>query len=128
MARKILVVDDDTFILDALEELLQYSGYEVFTTPKGDDVFNEVEKNSPDLILLDIMLSGTDGRDICKRLKSNERTKNIPVIMVSAHPSAQDAIKDVGANDIVSKPFDIHNLLSKIQLQLNQYSFLLKSR
>jgi DNA-binding response OmpR family regulator len=119
MANKILVVDDDTFILDALEELLQYSGYEVYTTPKGDEVFEQVEKNSPDLILLDIMLSGKDGRDICKLLKSNEKTKNIPVIMVSAHPSASDAIKDVGANDIVSKPFDIHNLLSKIELQLS---------
>ena len=119
MASKILVVDDDAFILDALEELLNYSGYEVITTLKGDDVFDQVEQNSPDLILLDVMLSGKDGRDICKLLKSNEKTKDIPVIMVSAHPAAFDAIKDVGADDIVSKPFDIHNLLSKIELQLS---------
>ena len=119
MARKILVVDDDTFILDALEELLNYSGYEVITTPKGDEVFNEIEKNTPDLILLDIMLSGKDGRDICKLLKNNEKTKDIPVIMVSAHPSASEAIKDIGADDIVSKPFDIHSLLSKIEMQLS---------
>ncbi|HXI00860.1 MAG TPA: response regulator [Sphingobacteriaceae bacterium] len=119
MASKILVVDDDTFILDALEELLHYSGYEVITTPKGEEVFNEVEKNFPDLILLDIMLSGTDGRDICRLLKSNAKTKDIPVIMISAHPAAYEAVKDVGANDIVAKPFDIHNLLSKIELQLS---------
>lgn len=119
MASKILVVDDDAFILDALEELLNYSGYEVITTAKGDDVFDEIEKNSPDLILLDIMLSGNDGRDICKLLKQNPKTKQIPVILVSAHPAAAEAIKDAGADDIVSKPFDIHNLLSKIELQLS---------
>ncbi len=119
MPRRILVVDDDTFILDALQELLNYSGYDVDTTPKGDEVFSKIEEYHPDLILLDIMLSGRDGRDICKMLKSNDQTKSIPVIMVSAHPSAPEAIRDVGANDIVSKPFDIHNLLEKIELQLS---------
>ncbi|HEY1023754.1 MAG TPA: response regulator transcription factor [Sphingobacteriaceae bacterium] len=117
--RKILVVDDDTFILDALQELLNYSGYDVNTTPRGDEVLSKVEEYHPDLILLDIMLSGKDGRDICKLLKSNEQTRSIPVIMVSAHPSANEAINDVGADDIVSKPFDIHNLLEKIELQLS---------
>jgi len=118
MPKKILAVDDDLFILDALTELLKYSGYDVESTPNGEDVFKKIDEYVPDLILLDVMLAGLDGREICKKIKNNESTKNIPVIMVSATPAVNQTIRDFGANDFVAKPFDIFQLLNKIEHQL----------
>ncbi|OCX53212.1 response regulator receiver protein [Mucilaginibacter sp. PPCGB 2223] len=115
MPKKILAVDDDLFILDALTELLKYSGYDVESTPNGDDVFKKIDSYVPDLVLLDVMLAGLDGRDICKKIKSEEKTKNIPVIMVSATPAVNQTIQDYGADDFVAKPFDIFQLLNKIE-------------
>lgn len=118
MLKKVLAVDDDPYILDALVELLQYSGYDVTTTPKGDEVFDKIQQFVPDIILLDIMLSGIDGRDICRQIKGNEQTSNIPVIMISATPNLTQSVMESGANDFVSKPFDIFLLLEKIEKQL----------
>jgi len=118
MPKKILAVDDDLFILDALTELLKYSGYDVESTPNGEDVFKKIDECVPDLILLDVMLAGLDGREICKKIKSTESTKNIPVIMVSATPAVNQTVRDFGANDFVAKPFDIFQLLNKIEHQL----------
>lgn len=101
-----------------MEELLKYSGYEVETAAKGDEVFKLTAKFNPDLILLDIMLSGMDGRDICWELKANQRTKKIPVIMISATPNVKNSIKQFGADDFVAKPFDIQDLMTKIEKQL----------
>jgi len=118
MLKKVLAVDDDPYILDALVELLKYSGYDVSTTPKGDEVFKKIDEYSPDIILLDIMLSGMDGREICRELKANHKTSNIPVIMISATPNLTQSVIDSGANDFVAKPFDIFLLLDKIEQQL----------
>jgi DNA-binding response OmpR family regulator len=118
MLKRILAVDDDLYILDALSELLSYSGYDIDTTPKGEDVFNKIDKHVPDLILLDVMLSGFDGREICKQLKANKKTRDIPVIMISATPNIADSVRSSGANDYIAKPFDISALLDKIAKQL----------
>lgn len=118
MPKKILAVDDDLFILDALTELLKYSGYDVESTPNGEEVFKKIDECVPDLILLDVMLAGLDGREICRKIKSNELTKNIPIIMVSATPAVNQTVRDFGANDFVAKPFDIFQLLNKIEHQL----------
>jgi DNA-binding response OmpR family regulator len=118
MLKKVLAVDDDPYILDALVELLKYSGYDVATTPKGDEVFKKIDECAPDIILLDIMLSGLDGREICREIKANKNTSNIPVIMISATPNLTQSVLDSGANDFVAKPFDIFLLLDKIEKQL----------
>ena len=68
----------------------------------------------PDLILLDVLLSGKDGREIVKRLKSQEETRHIPVIMFSAHPSAEKTARAAGADDFVAKPFEMDEILAKI--------------
>jgi len=118
LSKKILVVDDDLAIIDALEELLKYSGYDVQSTPNAEEVYDRIASYQPDLILLDVMLSGTDGRDICRQLKNSTATSTIPVIMVSATPSISQTILEVGANDFVPKPFDIFSLIQKIERQL----------
>jgi DNA-binding response OmpR family regulator len=112
---KILVVDDDEGILEAFKILLESEGYEVTTSPDGEELSKLDNNNLPDLVILDVLLSGKDGRVICKHLKENLSTKNIPVIMVSAHPNVEDSVKQSGANDYLKKPFDIEVLLQKIE-------------
>ncbi|HJY22754.1 MAG TPA: response regulator [Hanamia sp.] len=116
---KILVIDDDLDILSVMEILLSMRGYNVEVTAKGENTFPKIETFKPDLILLDVLISGYDGRVICKQLKSNEETKHIPIIMFSAHPGAAATIADYGANDFISKPFDVDHLLKKVKEQLN---------
>lgn len=115
-AKKILVVDDDQDILDALRFLLEYGGYEVKTTEKGEYAENLRDTNGglPDVIILDVLLSGKDGRLICQKLKNQEDTKHIPIIMISAHPNARQSVAAVGADDFLAKPFDMDVILEKV--------------
>jgi DNA-binding response OmpR family regulator len=115
-AKKILVVDDDPDILDALQFMLEDAGYEVKTTEKGEYAENLRNTNGglPDVIILDVLLSGKDGRLICQKLKSQEETKHIPIIMISAHPNAKHSVSAVGADDFMAKPFDMDDLLATI--------------
>lgn len=116
--KKILLVDDDESILDSVELVLEESGYKIETTPKGSETYQKVQNFKPDLILLDVLMSGVDGREICKTLKSDESTKQIPLIMISAHPSASKSSLKCGANDFLAKPFDTQDLLKIIQKHL----------
>ena len=119
---KILVIDDDVDILSVMEILLSMKGFNVEVTAKGENTFPKIESFKPDLILLDVLISGYDGRVICKELKSKKETKSIPVIMFSAHPGAAATIADYGADDFIAKPFNVVNLIDKInhQLEINK--------
>lgn len=119
MAKKILVVDDEESILDAVKLILEDEGYSVKTIFKGEEVYKEVDNFNPHLILLDVLMSGKDGRTICKNLKSNEKTKDIPIVMISAHPSAEESIKEYKANDFLPKPFKVDELLEILDKYLN---------
>jgi DNA-binding response OmpR family regulator len=112
--KKLLVVDDEEDILDFLKVLLEEEGYIVITTDKDDYLEKLHNDIFPDLILLDLLLSGKDGREIVKYLKMQENTKHIPVIMFSAHPNAQEMTRNAGADDFVAKPFEIDLLLNKV--------------
>ena len=112
--KKILVVDDERDILDFLQIILQEEGYVVGISDKGEYLEQLHNGGLPDLILLDMLLSGKDGREIVKHLKSQEETKHIPVIMFSAYPGAEQAALEAGAEDFVAKPFDIAILLTRI--------------
>lgn len=112
--KKILVVDDEPDILEFLRVILEEEGYTVATTDKGEYVEKLQNGGLPDIILLDVLLSGKDGREIVKQLKSQEDTKHIPVIMFSAHPSAEATARAYGADDFLAKPFDIDELLTKV--------------
>jgi len=112
--KKILVVDDEPDILEFLQVIMEEEGYIVATTTKGEYVERLHDGGLPDLILLDVLLSGKDGREIVKRLKQQEETHHIPVIMFSAHPSAEETARVAGADDFVAKPFEIDILLNKV--------------
>ena len=115
---RILVVDDDIDILSVMEIILSMKGFEVEVNSRGENTIPKIDSFKPDLILLDVLISGYDGRVICKQLKADIKTKHIPVIMFSAHPSAASTISDYGADDFISKPFDVDNLINKVNKQL----------
>jgi len=112
--KKILVVDDESDILEFLQIILEEEGYDVLTSDKGEFLEQLHNGGLPNLILVDVLLSGKDGREIVKHLKSQDETKHIPVIMFSAHPSAEETAKQAGAEDFLAKPFDVDVLLTKI--------------
>jgi len=110
MMKKILVVDDDASILEVVQIALESEGYHVQTITSSHGL-QKLTNDRPDLILLDMLLGGEDGRNICLRLKSNEETRHIPVIILSAHSDASEVADTSGADDFLEKPFDIDALL-----------------
>ena len=112
--KRILVVDDEPDILEFLQVILEEEGYAVVTSDKGEYLEQLHNGGLPHLILLDVLLSGKDGREIVKDLKSQQETKHLPVIMFSAHPSAEQTARQAGADDFLAKPFEIDVLLEKI--------------
>jgi DNA-binding response OmpR family regulator len=117
----ILVIDDDADILDAIRAMLEDEGHHVQTSEKGDyaESLRDVAGGLPDLIVLDVLLSGKDGRAICRNLKAHDETSHIPVIMISAHPDAERSVKDVGADAFVAKPFSIDDFLELVDRLLD---------
>jgi len=113
------VVDDDPDILASLAFVLNDEGYDVETSTKNGDVVDAaVHSNRPDLIILDILLSGHDGRLICKKLKSQPDTQSIPVLLISAHPNVQEMSVEAAADGFLAKPFDIDTLLGRVEALL----------
>src|SRR5258708_34992935 len=101
---KILVVDDDMDILSVMTISLKDKGYEVEGTLNGDEAITRAETFKPDLIIMDIYLSGTNGKDICKKLKTAKKTSSIPIILISASNQLRNTVKECGANRFINKP------------------------
>lgn len=118
MTKKILVADDDPAILDAIKLMLEFENYEVSITVDGETIY-KMEKDYPDLLLLDIWMSGQDGREICKYLKANPQTRQIPIIMISASRDIMQSAKDAGADDFIAKPFEMNELLDIVAKFIN---------
>jgi CheY-like chemotaxis protein len=122
MAKKqktILVADDDEAIVDSISAILDMSGYEVLFVNDGTSVMQAV-KAQPDLILLDIQMPGHDGQAVCRQLKRQASTKDIPVIIVSASMDVRDKAQQVGADDYLEKPFEMEALQQKVFNLLNR--------
>ena len=120
MNKKILVVDDDNDIIEPLELILESKGYKVLSITKGKLVSSSIASFKPDLILLDILMSGSDGREICKTLKKDKKTLDIIIIMMSAHPTAQKDSLEAGANDFIAKPFETTELMLLLEKYLSK--------
>ncbi|WP_462265986.1 response regulator [Mucilaginibacter sp.] len=120
MKKRILVVDDDAGIVEALSDMLDIYGFEVCTVQRGDKVFENIVNYNPDLILMDIMLSGMDGRTICRALRAIDSTSKIPVILISGgNYETVSTMKQSFAADFIQKPFEMHDLIERIKYQLS---------
>ncbi len=116
MSQRILVVDDEESILEVVQIVLEGEGYVVQTSMNSS--FLHTLMPLPDLILLDVLLSGEDGREICKRIKVDMRLQHIPVIMLSAHSDAGKVADTSGADAFLEKPFDVDALIEIVQKHL----------
>jgi DNA-binding response OmpR family regulator len=114
MTKKILVIDDDEGILEGFQAVFENEGYTVIISRNGNDLKLLSKKDYPDIILLDVLLSGLDGRDLCLRLKEDQNTKQIPIIMMSAAPKMEKSVKKAKADGYLRKPFEIEQMLSLI--------------
>ena len=112
--KNILVVDDDEGILEVVQLVLEMEGYYVQTSLDGS-CFRQMPTDLPDLVLLDVLLSGEDGRAICQHLKASERTKTIPVILFSAHADISATFKQCHADGFLKKPFALEALLALVE-------------
>jgi len=119
---KLLIIDDDEDISAMLFLLLRSKDFEVAVVTKSEDIFHKIKTYQPDIILLDVFLTGYDGRVICKQLKFHPDSKHIPVIMVSGDDEVLQTVKQYGANDFIQKPFEEDDLLSKINNLINAKS------
>jgi DNA-binding response OmpR family regulator len=113
MSKKILIAEDDEGILDAMKIMLELEGYEVKATRDGKTLY-DMKEELPDLLLLDIWMSGMDGRDICKYLKSRESTEHLPIILMSASKDTGKMAREVGADNFLEKPFEIDELVALV--------------
>jgi DNA-binding response OmpR family regulator len=118
MPKRILVADDDPGIGDMLREMLEEAGYDVEIQADGH-ALQQMAEPFPDLLFLDIRLSGTDGQSICHSLKSQEATHALPIILLSAHKDTRQIARDAGADDYLAKPFEMDDLLALVAKYLS---------
>jgi DNA-binding response OmpR family regulator len=117
--KKILIVDDNEFIVEIMTYILENKGYKVTALNNGEEVFETLKTNYPDLVILDDTLPGLAGRQVCQMLKFNKATQNLPVIMCSASDDIEESLQQQGApNDVLHKPFDLEALVGKVKMQL----------
>jgi DNA-binding response OmpR family regulator len=117
--KKILIIEDDLDILEITQIILEQEGYEIYAISDCNDIYHQLTEILPDLILLDINLPGFDGRDICEYIKSYNRLKHIPVVMMSANLDIEEIAKRCGADGIIKKPFDMVELAGTVAHYLN---------
>lgn len=113
-SKNVMLIDDDPGILDAISIMLEYEGYNVRSITNDSDLM-KMDTDLPDIILLDIWMSGIDGRAICKHLKQNPATAKLPVVLISASRDIEISAMQAGADDFLAKPFEMNDLLQKIE-------------
>ncbi|MCR8557273.1 response regulator [Mucilaginibacter sp. BJC16-A38] len=115
MSNKILIVEDDHDILGILTDVLQQDGYEVTALNYTDSIINSITQHQPDLVLLDFLLAGINGGELCHEIKMHKEYGGLPVIMLSAFPRVLDSLGNYGSDAFIAKPFDIAVLLRKVK-------------
>ena len=119
MGHRILVVDDEQSIRTIVEYALKEAGFEVVTAARGDDALAAMERDPIDLVVLDVMLPGMDGLEVCQRIRAD---RNVPIIMLSARGEELDKVLglELGADDYVTKPFSPRELVSRVKANLRR--------
>jgi diguanylate cyclase (GGDEF)-like protein len=120
---KVLIADDDHNLRELLMEAFPKHKFEVYQSADGDETWETVKDLRPDIVLLDIMMPGMDGLEVCRLMRDNPGTRNIPVIMLTAKAQLKDKLEGIesGADDYVTKPFDPLELQARIEMHLRRY-------
>ncbi len=130
MNKKILVTEGDPVSLKFLVYTLQHEGYQVLTTANGLEGLRKAVKEEPDLVILDVMLSGIDGFEVCHRLRTEPQTGQLPILMLSANGEEIDKSTwlNAGADDYVSVPWHLRELVTKVATLLERKSAVLSTK
>lgn len=119
---KILIVDEEVDLVETVRFPLELEGFTILVSNNGEDALHQARRETPDLILLDVMLPKLDGYKVCRLLKFDERYKHIPILMLTAKTQEKDKTvgKETGANEYITKPFDLDQLVEKIKSYLGK--------
>jgi DNA-binding response OmpR family regulator len=112
--KRILVVDNDPAILDVMEEVLSYEGFVVKTYIDTDNIFTCIDNFHPNLVLIDYILDGINGGELCAQIKKNPQTSSLPVIIMSAYSKVLLSLGNYGCDDFIAKPFDLDDFVNRI--------------
>lgn len=125
MARKILVVDDEAVLVETIAYNLEQAGYQVVTVADGSSALDAARQQTPDLIILDIMLPGMDGLEVCRQLRREHNTTTTPILMLTAKGDEIDKVVglEVGADDYVTKPFGRRELLARVRALIRRSDY-----
>lgn len=117
--KKILIIDDEGDLLKLAKTRFESSGYNILTLDSGNRALEAAKREKPDLILLDIVMPGKSGCDVCRELKTDSATRGIPIVVFTAYYPEEEYVKtnseEMGADDYILKPFDAQTLLAKIK-------------
>ena len=116
--RHLLLIDDNEDILFMLKSMFQFKGYKVTVKNNTDDLENFIAQQQPDIILMDMLLSGSNGCELCKQIKANPDLSAIPIVMMSAMPNAAPTCIESGADQFIEKPFEMDTMLDIIAATL----------
>lgn len=115
MSKKILVADDDLGISEVIQIILKDHGYEVTVINDGSSVLQAMKKLLPDVVLLDLWMSGMDGHEVITEIKKDPRLLSTPIIIISALTEGEEIAQKFGANDFLAKPFNINDLVATVE-------------
>jgi len=113
--KKVLLLDNDEGVLDVMQEALSYEGFQIKAIDSTDNIFPVIDGFDPDLIILDYILSGVNGGEICHQIKANPKTTDLPVIIMSAYPRVIRSLGYYGCDDFIAKPFDLDDIVERIK-------------
>lgn len=114
MGKQVLMIDDNADLLMMLTAVLKTKGYAITVSESADNVIDLIREVKPDIILMDMLLSGADGREICRSIKADPSTATVPLVMLSAYPQAITDCLAAGADAFIEKPFDMKVLLDTL--------------
>ena len=115
MSKNILIVDDQNDVLDLLKEIFEMEGYNVTALSYTEDIIGSINKYQPDLVMLDFLLAGINGGELCHQLKVHAVFSHIPVIMLSGYPRVLESLGNYGADAFIAKPFDVNVLTETVR-------------
>lgn len=112
MAKRVLIIDDDKDILEVLEAIFTYRAYQVYHSTEASRLYSLIEEVKPDLLILDYFLRGTTAGELCKKIKSDPETRNLPIIIISAYPASRLEVEKSSYDIFIPKPFDLDTITS----------------
>lgn len=113
--KRVLIVDNDSDVLDIMQEALSYEGLHVTCVDEANDIFQLIDQHKPDLLMIDYLLNGVNGGELCHQLKENPATQHLPVIIMSAYPRVLLSLGTYNSDDFIAKPFDLDDMVARIK-------------